>query len=196
LKSRLRRLSSRSTSSRRQGSRGPLFQNFFLRRLPLAILFVGVAAAVSRPPLELVGEWQGDGRVLVTWCKQDRLSIRLFLGADGKVSGSVGDALIAAGSVRKNNRLLNWLGNPEYVIDATLDGELVAAEGIRRKTIKLLVDLHDHQLQGGFHTDGDKTGGKESMIMSGTDVRLSRVLRLDTEIGQIHRDEFIGQKGV
>ena len=144
----------------------------------------------------MIGEWQGDVKVIVTWCKQDRLSIHLFVRADGKVSGSIGDALIATGSVRKNNWFLVWLGNPEYVIEATLDGAVVAAEGIRRKTIKLLVDLDGHELLGGFHTSGEKTGGKESMIMSGTDLRLSRVQRLDTEIGQIHDAKLICQKRV
>jgi hypothetical protein len=154
------------------------------------------AASAVFPPPEMIGEWQGDGKIVVTWCKQDRLAIRLYIRADGKVSGMVGDAIITDGSVRKNNWFLDWMGNPEYVIEARLDGPIVEAEGIRRESIELLLDIDGHELLGGFHTNGSKTGGKESMIMTVTPLRLSRVQRLNTEIGQIRLPQFIGEKRV
>jgi len=144
----------------------------------------------------MIGEWQGDGKIIVTWCKQDRLAIHLFIRADGRISGAVGDALITDGLVRKNNWFLDWLGNPEYVIEAKLDGWIIAEENVRRESIVILVDVDGHELIGGFHTNGDKTGGKESMMMSGTGLHLSKVQRLDTEIGQIHLRELVCQKRV
>ena len=105
----------------------------------VAILLVILLAAAPSlwasapfPPPEMIGEWQGDGKVVVTWCRQGRIAIHLYIRADGKVSGIVGDALITDGFVRKNNWFLDWLGNPEYVIEARLDGAIVEAENIRR----------------------------------------------------------------
>ena len=175
-----------------------------MSRQTVAILLLALLAAAPPlwagpapfPPPEMIGEWQGDGKVIVTWCKQGRLAIHLYIRADGKVSGMVGDALITDGFVRKNNWFLDWMGNPEYVIEARLDGPIVEAENIRRESIELLLDIDGHELQGGFHTSGSKTGGKESMIMTVTSIRLSRVQRLDTEIGQIRLPQLIGEKRV
>lgn len=162
----------------------------------MCALPASVAAMGAFPPEKMIGEWQGAGRIVVTWCTQDYLPIHIFVRADGRVSGAIGNALIDEGRVRKNNWFLDWLGNPEYVIEADLDGFLIEAEGIRRKSIELTLDLQEHELVGGFQSSGDKTGGKESMAMSGTSVRLSRVQRLDTEVGQIRARQFIGEETI
>ena len=154
------------------------------------------ATAQTFPSPQLIGEWQGDGRIIVTWCKQKQLPIHIFIRADRKVSGTVGDASITAGRIRKNNWFLTWLGNSEYVIEAKLDGPIVAAENIRRESIQLLLDTDGHLLEGGFHTSGSEAGGKASMAMSGTAVMLSRVQRLDTDIGQIRLRQLIGKQRV
>lgn len=155
-----------------------------------------VAVSASFPPPELIGEWQGEGDIVVTWCQQQTLPIHLFIRADRKVSGTVGDASITVGSVRKNNWFLVWLGNPEYVVEARLDGPLVAAEAIQRVSIELVVDVNGHQLEGGFHTSGTPAGGKDSMSMAGTAVVLSRIQRLNTDIGQIRFRKLIGEERV
>lgn len=152
------------------------------------------AGATPFPPPEMIGEWQGDGAVIVTWCKQPRIAIHLYIRADGKVSGMVGDALITNGFLRKNNWFLDWMGNPEYVIEAGLDGAIVEAENIRRESIEFLLDIDGHELNGGFHTSGSKMGGKESMILTVVSIRLSRIQRLDTEIGQIRLPQLIDEK--
>lgn len=161
-----------------------------------AALAVGTVCAKSFPPEEMIGEWRGDGKIIVTWCRQERLPFHLFVRADGRVSGSVGNAAISDGFVKKNSWFLDWLGNPEYMIEATLGGSIVASEGIRRESIKLIVDLVDHELHGGFHTSGSKVGGKDSMILSGTSVKLFKVQLLDPEVGQVRLREFVGEERV
>jgi hypothetical protein len=156
-------------------------------------LLAGAAHAKSFPPETLIGEWQGDGKIIVTWCKQGRLQFHIFVRADARVSGSVGDAVITEGVIKKNHWFLDWLGNPEYVIEAKLRGPVVAPEGIQRESIIILVDLVHHELQGGFHTSGAKVGGKDSMVLSGTSVTLSKVQSLEPEIGQVRVRELVGQ---
>jgi len=171
------------------------------RHLAAILIAAHVAAAVPLwagaapfPPPEIIGEWQGDGAVIVTWCKKPRIAIHLYIRADGKVSGMVGEALITNGSLRKNNWFLDWMGNPEYVIEAGLNGAIVDAEDIRRESIELLLDIDGHELHGGFQTNGSEMGGKESMILTVASVRLSRVQQLDTEIGQIRPPQLIDEK--
>jgi len=173
-----------------------------MSRLLAAILFAAQLAASPPagaepspfPPAELIGEWQGDGKVVVTWCRRERVAIHLYIRADGKVSGMVGDALVTDGFLRKNNWFLDWMGDPEYVIEAKLTGPIVAAEDIHRESIELLFDIDGHELLGGFRTSGTKTGGKASMILTVASIRLSRVQHLNTEIGQIRLHQFIGEE--
>ena len=168
------------------------------RTLALAAMLLGSPsfAASSFPPPEVIGEWQGESDISSTWCRQTSLAVHLFIRADAKVSGSVGDALIAAGSIRKNNWFLVWLGKPEYVVEASLDGPLVGAEDIRRRSIELLLDVNGHELEGSFQTSGTAAGGKESMSMSGTSLVLSRVQRLNTEVGEIRLRKLIGKERI
>jgi hypothetical protein len=163
---------------------------------PLAASLPAGAKPAPFPPADIIGEWQGDGKVVVTWCKRERVAIHLYIRADGKVSGTVGDALVSDGFLRKNNWFLDWMGNPEYVIEAKLTGPIVAEEDIRRESIELLLDLDGHELLGDFRTSGTKTGGKASMILTVEDIRLSRVQHLDTEIGQVRLRQLIGEKPI
>lgn len=141
----------------------------------------------------MIGEWQGDGEIVVTWCKQERLPFHIFIRADARVSGSVGDAVLTDGSIKKNNWFLDWLGHPEYMIEATLRGPVVATENIRRDSITIVFDLVHHELHGAFYTNGEKAGGRESMAFSGTSVKLSRVQALAPEVGQVDFGKLVGQ---
>jgi len=144
----------------------------------------------------MIGEWKGECKIIVSWCEQDRLAFHLIIGSDGRVEGSIGDASIADGSVSKNSWFLARLGKPQYIIEATLDGSIVATEEIHRESITLLVDIDDAELEGGFRTSGSKLGGKETMAMSGSSLRLTKIKRLDSEISEIGMLQLVGQERI
>lgn len=119
------------------------------------------------PCVEMTGNWQGKGKIIVSWCEQDSLSFYLTITSDGKVSGKIGDAVIKNGQLKKNSLILRWLGNSEYIIEADLEGSIVEAENITRESIKLIVDFEDNCIVGDFRTSGSKFGGKDKMQMAG-----------------------------
>ncbi len=123
----------------------------------------------------LPGHYQGSGEIIVSWCQQESLQMDIVIHDDMHVTGTIGDAAIRQGMVRHNSQLLQLSGNPDYVIYADLQGDLVAYEHIHRNSIKLIVDYEEGELIGGFHTSGTKFGGKETMMLSGTDLVLTKI---------------------
>jgi hypothetical protein len=128
------------------------------------------------PNKTLSGHWKGDGKIIVVWCENTHLSFDLHINEHGKVTGTIGDATIDHGRIRHNNILLRWLGNREYVLEAHLLHVLIKEEDIQRESIRLFLDFKSSFLTGGFHTSGSKFGGKETMVLSGTDIKLSKVM--------------------
>lgn len=147
---------------------------FFLAMI--TFLFGTVAFADNDILLpDMIGRWSGGGRQIMTWCNQQTIDITLNILSDGRVEGRFGDAMLRSGSIDKNNFFLRLLGNSEYIINADLDGPIVASEKIRRESIKILLNFKDGKLAGSFHTAGsEKSGGKETMSMSGIDVKLEK----------------------
>ncbi len=127
------------------------------------------------PDSSMAGHWQGTGREIVTWCSKDTIAFDLVIAADGTVTGTIGDARILSGTLRRNNQVLRKLGNRPYLIKARLEGAIVADEGIVRDRITLFLDFKDGKFNGGFRTSGWEFGGKKRMAMTGVDVRLKRV---------------------
>jgi hypothetical protein len=147
----------------------------------LIVFFVlypfGEAQAINRSTVSIegfIGTWKGAGRVIVAWCEQKQISFDLKVHPDGSVSGKIGDAHIKHGTMRPNNLIYRWIGNREYIVDAELSGYLVEKEKIERESIRIFIDFENPFLIGGFHTSGSKFGGKEKMILSGTNVKLVR----------------------
>lgn len=116
----------------------------------------------------IVGHWQGSGKIIVTWCQQTNLPLALEIKGDGTVTGKVGDATLTKGRFRRNR---GWLGRrlhikTDYIITGSLEGPIVATEGIVRSGVKMPVNYSAGKLVGGMHTTGSKFGGKKSMILS------------------------------
>ena len=124
----------------------------------------------------LVGHWKGDGKIIVAWCEATHLSFDLHIDEHGNVTGTIGDATLAHGRIRQNNIILRWLGNREYIIEAHLVHALIQDEGIQRESIRLFLDFNSSLLTGGFHTSGSKFGGKDTMVLSGIEITLSKVM--------------------
>ena len=116
----------------------------------------------------MVGQWEGNGRIIVMWCQQTNLPIQLQIRADGSVTGNVGDAMLAKARLKQNR---GWLGRKlrlktDYIIVGDLTGPIVAAEGITRSGVKMPLKFVSGNFVGGLHSTGCKFGGKKRMILS------------------------------
>ena len=129
------------------------------------------------PKEEFIGTWKGEGKIIVAWCKQKQLSFELQVDLDGNVSGKIGDAHIRHGKIRLNNIIYRWLGNREYIIDAKSSNCIIEKEKIKRESIRLFLDFKKPFFTGGFHTSGSKFGGKEKMVLSGSKVKLVKIMK-------------------
>ena len=119
---------------------------------------------------------QEQSRMIVSWCEQKQLSFELQIDMDGNVSGEIGDAHIRYGKIRLNEIIYRWMGNKKYLIDAELSNYLIGKEKIKRKSIRIFLDFKKPFLIGGFHTSGGKFSGKEKMILSGSSVKLVKIM--------------------
>jgi hypothetical protein len=153
--------------------RDPMTNRKVLGVLVVAGLTLALAAcrrAPVAPPSAMVGNWEGQADIAVNWCKAKELPIALTINRDGSVAGHVGDAAL------KDARIYPNPGRPpkgftlqtKYVIEADLEGPLVAAEGIQRSDICIPVQVTDDgTLEGAFMTSGKEYGETSERIFSG-----------------------------
>jgi len=131
----------------------------------------------------MVGHWEGNARIIVSWCHQTNLAVAVDIHADGGVTGKIGDATLIGGRFEANR---GWLGRKlnlatDYIVAGKLDGAIVAAEGIVRDKIYIPIDLKDNAFVGGINTSGslcvfssEKTM-KEKMGLSAMSLKLVRL---------------------
>ena len=142
-----------------------------------ALLVGGVVATVAScgktpvaPPAAMVGHWEGKAEVAVNWCNAKELGVSVTIAPDGTVTGKVGDAALKDGHLYPNpgKPPKGFMLQTSYVIEADLEGSLVAAEGIARAEICIPIELNrDGQLTGAFLTSGSEYGGKSERVFSG-----------------------------
>ena len=113
-------------------------------------------AAESIATPAMLGHWDGNARIIVSWCHQKNLPVAVDIHADGSVTGKIGDATLIGGSFEANR---GWLGRKlnlatDYIITGKLDGAIVAAEGITRDKIYIPLNLKDDTFVGGINTSG------------------------------------------
>ena len=133
-------------------------------------------AAESIVTSAMVGHWEGNARIIVTWCHQTSLPVKLDIRADGSVTGTVGDAKLTEGFFERNR---GWLGRTlnlatDYIVRGNLDGAIVATEGITRSEVMIPLDFSGRKFAGGINTSGTLFGGKEKMPFSATSLTLTR----------------------
>src|SRR5208282_2602376 len=145
------------------------FHNVRLLATLVLMLPVSISCASKSvlTPAQL-GHWEGNGRIIVTWCQQTNLLVKLDIQADGSVTGTVGDARLTEGRFLKNR---GWLGRmlnieTDYVITGNLDGAIVATEGITRKRVKMPCNFNGRFIKGAVDTSGTWFGGKASMVLT------------------------------
>ncbi len=151
--------------------------NWFKLRYVVFVLALLPALRASDNGNPLVGNWEGSARVIVQWCEQSQLLVSLEITPDGKATGKVGDAVLVGGRLRKKN---TWFGGKSekgttHILKASLKGEIVGADGISRDKIFIHLRYESDGLSGSLATSGAKVGGKETMALTATPLRLARV---------------------
>jgi hypothetical protein len=108
----------------------------------------------------MAGHWEGNARIIVSWCQQTNLSVTVDIRTNGTVTGKIGDATLIAGG---------------------LDGAIVAAEGITRSQVTMICDFNNGSFNGQIDTDGqlcvfssEKTR-KEKMALTAIGLKLIRL---------------------
>jgi len=140
------------------------------------------------PFARLAGCWRGSAEIIVSWCDQKELPLEIRIHPDGRVEGTVGGATLVEARLEHNSGFLVALGNPELVLRAGLEGDIVPAESIRRDTVRLFLDPSKDgiALTGGLRTGGSKFGGKDSMQLTASDLVLHPCAEEESAIPDTH----------
>ena len=130
----------------------------------------------------MVGHWEGDARIIVSWCHQKNLTVKVNIHADGSVTGTVGDAKLTDGRFESNRgwllRKLNW--SCDYIITGGLDSDIVADEGIKRERVIIALNYNAGIFKGGVDTEGSlcvfssEQTRKEKMALTARPLKLIR----------------------
>ncbi len=129
------------------------------------------------PPAEYIGHWKGQAKIIVSWTQQKNLPIDIEIHFDGTVEGEIGDAQLVNGKLVKKSLVYTKVFQHEtpYRIVGDLQGDIIKIENIQRDSVHISIRVEDGKIDGGLGTSGTKTGNKETMILSATDVSLIRV---------------------
>ena len=136
----------------------------------LTLAFTGSRAAENIVTPAMVGHWEGNAQIIVSWCHQTNLTVKVDIHADGSVTGTIGDAKLTDGHFLRNR---GWLGRKlnlysDYIIMGGLDGAIVAAEGITRSSVKIPLDFTNGTFVGGVNTSGSGFEGFDGKKGEGT----------------------------
>lgn len=122
------------------------------------------------------GHWEGAARIIVSWCHQTNLRVVVDIHADGSVTGKIGDATLVDGHFL-SHRTWPW---GHSMITGKFEGDIVAAENITRKQLKMICDFKDGSYTGQIDTEGalcvfssEKTR-KEKMALTAIGLKLAQ----------------------
>jgi len=124
----------------------------------------------------MVGHWEGNAQIIVSWCHQTNLTVSVDIHADGSVTGKIGDATLVAGHFL-SHRTRPWRHS---IITGKLDGAIVAAEDITRSEVTMICDFGDGSFKGQIDTNGSfcvfssKKTMKEKMALTAVGLKLTR----------------------
>lgn len=123
---------------------------------------------------EMVGTWTGDAPNYIKPRSTDTFPIAITITPEGNVSGRIGDAVIANGTLRRNHTTVIWFGNPRYVVEAPLSGVILPRDSVTTDLCWLVLDVHGNALHGGFSTIGQRGAKKEKQWLVVRNLRLFR----------------------
>ena len=152
----------------------------------LALLTLLLTAGISQASQSAVtgamaGHWEGNARIVVSWCHQTNLPVKVDINQDGSVTGTIGDAALVRGRFQLNR---GWLGRKlnlasDYIIMGDLKTAIVAAEGITRSRVFIPLNFTGGVFKGGINTSGsmvfNAASQKEKMALSAMNLTLSRL---------------------
>lgn len=141
-----------------------------MKHLTYFIVFILFSCASVQPNKNIQGHFSGKADIIVSWCKTKSLFFDINIDESGFVNGKIGDAKITKGKLKTNS-----FSSEKYIIEADLNGFLLENEKIKRKLIKIPFNFSNGKIKGGFATNGSKFGGKDKMIMSGTNLILLKI---------------------
>lgn len=135
-----------------------------------------LCAAESIVTPAMVGHWEGNARIIVSWCHQKNLPVAVDIHADGSVTGKIGDATLVGGHFL-SHRSWPWR---HTMVTGKLDGAIVAAESITRSYVTMICDFSNGSFKGQIDTNGslcvfssEKTM-KEKMALTAIGLKLIR----------------------
>lgn len=145
-----------------------------LHMLGIAAVAFGLFSPARAATLDdaMAGRWSGTAKIVVNWTTRQTLAVDVTIARDGTVTGTVGDAKLMDAKLVKNRKLFG-LG-ADYVIVGKLDGDIIAAEKIRRSAVKFPLHWVDGRFRGGLQTSGAWFGGKEKMILTAGGLELEK----------------------
>lgn len=158
--------------------RARLNRRHFIGALGIAALASALyeaGAADKRFPAEMTGTFSGSAKIVVNWTKQRNLPVKLTINADRSVSGKIGDAVLKNGRLKKNRGAIGRKLNikTDHIITGDLSGPIIAAEKITREGVSVPLNFKQGTYTGGLHTSGGKTGGREKMKLSASNLKLT-----------------------
>jgi hypothetical protein len=135
------------------------------------------AAADSQQTAAIAGSWSGEAQIFVNWTAQRTLAVRVSIAPDGRVSGTVGDAVLRNGNLHRNRGALGRALHvkTDWAVTGDLEGDMIKAEAIRRTSVTIPLDWSGDHFEGGVNTSGTHFGGKASMWLAAGRLRLERV---------------------
>ena len=151
----------------------PLVSILLAAGFAFAIVSCQGSTKTPPPPSSLVGAWVGSAHIVNDWVTTADLDVSFEIAADGSVEGRVGDATLVGGRIRPSRGDLGrWLGvKTDWIVEADLEGALIAAEGIERDRVQVPLNLVDGSLTGGLHS-GSRKLGTRSRVVSAADLEL------------------------
>ena len=149
----------------------------------MAVVFVARAdrrapdGAPGLPLPAMAGSWSGEARIVVNWTTEKTLRVKLNIAPDGRVTGTIGDAVLRDGSLESNRTAIGRALHikTDWIVRGALDGDVVKTEGIRREGVMVPLNWVDDHFEGGVNTSGSHFGGKDTMSLAARDLRLDRV---------------------
>jgi len=152
------------------------------RNMVLVLMFFGLLAGVHSCAAKnivtpaMTGRWEGNARIIVSWCSQTNLPVALDVRADGSANGKIGDATLVGGHFQPH-RTWPW---GHSLITGKLDGAIVAVDGITRSRVTMICDFNDGSFTGQIDSNGSlcvfssQKTMKEKMALTAVGLKLTR----------------------
>lgn len=139
------------------------------------VVLMSIPGSVTAAPPEWVGEWRGEFDVIQRWWPAGVQPVILIIRPDGRVEGSLGDAVLVNGQMRERNRIEIWFGNSRRIINAGLEGWVVEEEAIAAQSVSLSPRSQNDRFQLSFETQEGTHNGEEFGAITSNPFFLQRV---------------------